>query len=109
MVRNHKRVGRSSIRRPGFEGKNSNTLADGSTKVRLVVSYIRRRLLFFYGFFCRMFQGKEIQMREEFQSEERKQQRILHLIGTRLFPNLNTNLPLLPPLRKMLGEKVNSW
>ena len=27
----------------------------------------------------------------------------------RLFPNLNTNLPLLLPLRKRLGEKVNSW
>lgn len=45
----------------------------------------------------------------DFQSEERKLQRILHLIGTRLFPNLNTNLLLLLPLRKMLGEKVNSW
>lgn len=30
-----------------------------------------------------MFQGKQIQMRDSFQSEERKQQRILHLIGTR--------------------------
>lgn len=35
--------------------------------------------------------------------------RICHLISTRLFPNLKTNLPLLLPLRKMLGEKVNSW